>query len=108
VLREGLAMAQGLKPRIYNIADGKSKLNWFMRAPLALREGLRRKERIFSLLTRHFPFGSQARLGTVPGYYQTSRCAGLDSDAANGVADLADQDVDPELIVETVAHGGAC
>jgi hypothetical protein len=51
----------------------------------ALRAGLRRKERIVSLLPRHLPFSSQARLGTVPGYYQPSRCAGLDLDAANGV-----------------------
>ena len=26
VLREGIAMAQGLKPRIYNMDDGTSKL----------------------------------------------------------------------------------
>jgi len=51
----------------------------------ALRAGLRRKERIFSLLPRHLPFGSQARLGTVPGYYQSSRCAGLGLHASNGV-----------------------
>ena len=31
------------------------------------------------------PFSSQARLGTVPGYYQPSRCAGLDLHATNGV-----------------------
>jgi hypothetical protein len=31
-----------------------------------LRTGLRRKEEIVSLLSRHLPFSSQARLGTVP------------------------------------------
>jgi len=51
----------------------------------ALRDVLRRKEGTISLLSRHLPFSSQARLGTVPGYYQPSRCAGLDSDAANGL-----------------------
>jgi hypothetical protein len=51
----------------------------------ALRASLRRKKRIVSLLSRHLPFSSQARLGTVPGYYQPSRCAGLDLDAVNGV-----------------------
>jgi len=40
--------------------------------------GLRRKEGIISLLSRHWPFSSQARLGTVPGYYQPSRFAGPD------------------------------
>jgi len=38
--------------------------------------GVRKK--FFPSLTRHLPFSSQARLGTVPGYYQPSRCAGLD------------------------------
>jgi hypothetical protein len=51
----------------------------------ALRASLRRKEGIISLLPRHLPFSSHARLGTVPGYYQPSRFAGLDSGAANGV-----------------------
>ena len=44
--------------------------------------GLRRKEIIVSLLSRHLPFSSQARLGTVPGYYQPSRWRGMDLDAA--------------------------
>jgi hypothetical protein len=51
----------------------------------ALRASLRRKEIILSLLSRHLPFSSQARLGTVPGYYQPSRCAGLDLDAADNL-----------------------
>ena len=52
----------------------------------ALRASLRRKEEIVSLLSRHLPFSSQARLGSVPGYYQPSRCAnrcaGLESGCA--------------------------
>jgi hypothetical protein len=74
----------------------------FIRAPRAARgspprhakrasgtPGLRRKERIISLLSRHLPFSSQARLGTVPGYYQPSRYAGLNLYAVNSVESRA-------------------
>jgi len=79
-------------PRFALVSFGRSALCagflWSLRAlrwssliapRFALRDGLRRKEGTISLLSRHLPFSSKARLGTVPGYYQPSRCAGLES-----------------------------
>jgi hypothetical protein len=47
-----------------------------------------RKESFF-LLSRHLLLSSQARLGTVPGYYQPSRYAGLNLYAVNSVESRA-------------------
>jgi hypothetical protein len=42
-------------------------------APLRCALALQREEGSFSLLTLHLRLSSRARLGDMPGYYQTSR-----------------------------------
>jgi hypothetical protein len=51
---------------------------FFIGAPLRCAPAFGRVERFFSLLTRHLFLSTQARLGNMPGYYQSSRYAGLD------------------------------